>query len=245
LQDKEEAKSYYAKKNSIEIRKTEFDSSIDLVEVFEIANIPFTKNPLKDGKETEEETSLIDPKTHNRNNYNNTDSDVIELEDNPLAVDVDLGYTSSSLNMSASTTTTTSSTDSPAKGYEDQVKIDITSLFKRRKSQSRKVAKKNNKSKDDISRPTLSFKRGRKSKRSPKSKSSPDSGVEIIIEDSEENCGRLLSKTERKKGVNHSDDSGKKRDSNYFADILVLSPTKFAPVQRRPIAGKDKVTFTN
>ena len=257
MPDKEEAERYYAKRtertpinNNIRIREREDESPIANVQVLRIAKNPFTKNSLKEEKEDKINIEF-------QNDDNNMDNDVVELVEDPLAVDGDLLDSSSTLNTSA-LTTTTSTICTPGSGRDEPIKIDLSSLFKRRKSQRTKEARKSSKSNSDkaSTNPNRSQRGHGKSTRSPKGLNSPDSGVEIIIEEDEEvfssvpatkkyitknvqknKAGRLaVRSTLRKKGVK-SDDS--------FGEIQVISATNFGSIQGRPNAGKDKVTDTN
>ncbi len=215
--------------------------------------IPLTKRTLKLEKEKELDNRLIDPE--NQNDGNNT-NDVIDLEEDPLAIDVDFD-SSNTLNMSA-LTTTTSSILTPGTETEEPIKIDLSSLFKKRKSQRTKVSKNSNLSKRDILLPKVSTDPNR-SKRG-QGKESLDSGVEIIIEDEEEisisptkksvpkkvqkkKAARLLArKTPRSKG-RKSGDSGKDRGSDSSDEIEVISTTDTESVLlRKPSARKDKVS---
>ena len=248
--------------NNIRIQETEDESPIANVEVLRISKIPFTKKSLKEEKE---DVINIEIQNDDNNMVNNMNIDVVELEEDPLAVDGDLD-SSNTLNTSA-LATTTSTICTPGSGHDEPIKIDLSSLFKRRKSLRTKEARKSSKSNSDkaSTNPNRSKRVHRKSTRSPKSHNSPDSGVEIIIEEDEEmlssrsatknyipenvqkkNARRLVASCAlRKKGVKSDDDSGKEKDSDSLHEIQVISATNFGSVQRRPNAGKDKVTDTN
>ena len=253
MPDKEEVERYYAKRaertptnNNIRIREREDESPIANVEVLRIAKIPFTKKYLKEEKE---DVINIEIQNDDNNMVNNMNIDVVELEEDPLAVDGDLD-SSNTLNTSA-LATTTSTICTPGSGHDEPIKIDLSSLFKRRKNLRTKEARKSSKSNSDkaSTNPNRSKRVHRKSTRSPKGLNSPDSGVEIIIEEDEEMFSSRSAKknvhkknTHKKKGVKSDDDSGKEKDSDSLDEIQVTSATNFGSVQRRPNAGKDKVT---